>query len=319
MIRKLCAIAALAMIPLYAGAADWPERPVRMIVPWAPGGQTDAVARLLAQRFGQDFGQPFIVENRPGAGGMIGSNSVMQSEADGYTLLFTSASISVNSTLMADKFKLNPVKDLTPVIWAASEPLILTVPAELPVQSVAELVALSHRNDKGLSGGYNGSGTTSQVALEMLKQQAGANIVTIPYKGGGPSTVALMAGDIDLCFATLATVKPMIETGKLRALATSTPKAPRVLPDLPTLGATYPEFEADNWFGLFGPAGLPAPIVQALNRSAVGVLRAPETLDRITKAGGEVVASSPEQFSRHLEKEMKRYEKVIHASQMRPE
>ncbi len=319
MIKKLCAIAALALIPLQAMAQDWPARPVRIIVPWAPGGQTDAVARLLAQRFGQAFGQSFVVENRPGAGGMIGSDAVAKAAADGYTLLFTSASISVNSTLMADKFKLDPLRDLTPIIWAASEPLILTVPAALPARSVAELVALSKTGDKGLSGGYNGAGTTSQIALEMLKQQAGAHLVTIPYKGGGPSTVALLAGDIDLCFATLATVKPLIENGKLRALGISTAQRSSVFPDLPTLASSYPDFEADNWFGLFGPAGLPAAIVGRLNSTAARALRSEDVYSRITQAGGEVIASTPEQFSGHLREEMARYAKVIKASNMQAE
>jgi tripartite-type tricarboxylate transporter receptor subunit TctC len=330
MIRNTIASAALALalVPLAAmsqqapsgkGGQAWPNHTVRIIIPWAPGGQTDAVGRLLAAEFGKKFGQAFVVENRAGAGGMIGADYVAKQPADGYTLLFTSASISVNSTLMSRQFKLDPVKDLTPIVWAASEPLLLTVPANSKAKSVAELVQLSKSSGKGLSGAYNGSGTTSQVALEMLKQQAGANLVTIPYKGGGPSTVALLAGEIDLCFATLGTVRPLIQEGKLHALAVSTAKPSSVFPDLPTMKSTYPDFESDNWFGLFGPAGLPPEIVGQLNAAAVAALKSPEIFDRITKAGGEVVASSPQEFKDHLASEIARYAKVIKASDMKPE
>lgn len=319
MIKKAVVAAALALVPFLACAQAWPSKTVRIVVPWAPGGQTDAVARLLATKFGEHFHQPFVVENRPGAGGMIGSDAVSKAAPDGYTLLFTSASISVNSTLMADQYKLDPAKDLTPIVWAASEPLVLTVPANSKAKNVAELVALSKASKSGLNGAYNGSGTTSQIALEMLKQQAGANIMSIPYKGGGPSTVALMSGQIDLCFATQATVKPLIDTGKLRGLAVSTAKPSSVLPDLPTMSATYPGFESDNWFGLLGPKGLPADIVQKLNATAVQALRSGDVHDIIVKAGGEVIASSPQEFTRHLTEESARYAKVIKAGNIKPE
>jgi tripartite-type tricarboxylate transporter receptor subunit TctC len=319
MFKKAVATAALVLVPILACAQAWPVKTVRIVVPWAPGGQTDAVARLLATKFGERFKQAFVVENRPGGGGMIGSDAVARAPADGYTLLFTSASISVNSTLMAAQYKLDPAHDLTPIVWAASEPLVLTVPAASKARTVAELVEISKASKSGLNGAYNGGGTTSQIALEMLKQQAGANIMSIPYKGGGPSTIALIAGEIDLCFATLATVKPQIESGKLRGLAVSTAKPSSALPALPTMTATYPGFESDNWFGLLGPRGLPADIVEKLNSTAVEALRSGEVYDIITKAGGEVIASTPEQFSRHLVDESARYAQVIKAGNMKPE
>ena len=250
---------------------------------------------------------------------MIGTSAVAKAPADGYTLLFTSASISVNSTLMAAQFKLDPGKDLTPIVWAASEPLVLTVPANSKAKTVADLIELSKTSKTGLNGAHNGSGTTSQIALEMLKQQAGANLISVPYKGGGPSTLALLSGEVDLCFATLATVKPHIESGKLRGLAVSTPKPSSVLPDLPTLAATYPDFESDNWFGLMGPRGLPPEIVEALNTTAVESLRSSDIYNTITKAGGEVIASTPQQFAQHLADEVARYAKVIQAGNIKPE
>ncbi|MFC4276382.1 Bug family tripartite tricarboxylate transporter substrate binding protein [Achromobacter aloeverae] len=325
MMRRIAALGAGLFIALAAqaqpqgGSTPWPARPVRIIVPWAPGGQTDAEARLLAQKLGEHFNQAFVVENRPGGGGMIGTDAVAKSPPDGYTLVFTSASISVNSTLMARQFKLDPARDLTPIVWAASEPLVLTVPAALKAKTVTELVALSKSSKAGLNGAYNGSGTTSQIALEMLKQQTGANITAVPYKGGGPSTMALLAGEIDLCFATLSTVKPYIENGKLRGLAVSTKRPSNIFPDLPTMAATYPDFESDNWFGLLGPRAMPADVVRALNGAAVQALRTEELRKIITQGGGEVIASSPEQFRRHLETEVERYARIIKAGNIRSE
>ena len=299
--------------------ASWPEKGVRIILPFAPGGQTDAVARLLATKLRDKFNQPFTVENRPGGGGMVATEMVARSPADGYTLVFTSASISVNTTLLAGQFKFDPVKDLAPIIWAASEPLALVVPVALKAQNVAELVALSKASANGLNGAFNGSGTTSQIALEMLKQQSGAKITSVPYKGGGPSTLALLAGEVDLCFATLATVKPHIDAGKLRALAVTTAKPSGVLPGVPTMMATYPDFEADNWFGLMGPRGIPADVMKKLNAAAVEALQSPDSRATISKTGGEVVASTPEQFARHMGDEIARYAKVIRTANIKPE
>ncbi len=324
MMKRIAALFALLSIALSAqaqaaGAATWPSRSVRIIVPWAPGGQTDAEARLLAQKLGEHFKQAFVVENRPGGGGMIGTDAVAKSAPDGYTLVFTSASISVNSTLMARQFKLDPARDLTPIIWAASEPLVLTVPATLKAGTVAELVALSKSSKTGLNGAFNGQGTTSQIALEMLKQQTGANITPVPYKGGGPSTMALLAGEIDLCFATLTTVKPYIESGKLKGLAVSTARRSPVFPDLPTMAATYPDFESDNWFGLLGPRGMPTDVVRKLNAAAVQALRTDELRKTITQGGGEVIASSPEAFRQHLVTEVERYARIIKAGNITAE
>ncbi len=303
----------------FAQGAAWPDKTVRIILPFAPGGQTDAVARIVATKLGEKFHQPFVVENRPGGGGMVATEFVARAAPDGYTLVFTSASISVNTTLLAGQFKFDPVKDLTPIIWAASEPLVLVVPAALKAQNVTELVAMSKTSKNGLNGAFNGSGTTSQVALEMFRQQTGARLTPVPYKGGGPSALALLAGEVDLCFATLATVKPHIDTGKLRALAVTTARPSSVLPGVPTMMATYPDFESDNWFGLMGPRGVPAEVVKKLNAAASEALKAPDSRATIGKTGGEVVASSPEEFAKHLDVEINRYAKVIKAGNIKPE
>jgi tripartite-type tricarboxylate transporter receptor subunit TctC len=274
---------------------------------------------MLGKKYTESLGQPFVVENRAGAGGMIGTEVVARAPADGYTLLFTSASLSVNTTLFASKFKFDPVKDLAPVIWASSVPLVLTLHPSVPAKSVQELVALSKRQPAGLNGGHNGSGTTSHIAVEMLIQQTGAKVVPIAYKGGGPTTTAVLGGEIDFVFATLTTVKPHIEAGRVRALAVTTRKRSSVFPKLPTMDSIYPGFESDNWFGLFVPANTPKEIVTRLHGLAVEALKSSEVRDYIAKDGGDVVASTPEELGSHLRNEIARYAKVIKAGNIKPE
>ena len=311
-------VAALFVVPAVS-AQTWPAKTVRIVVPFAPGGTTDTQARLLARKYTDSLGQSFVVENRAGASGMVGTEQVVRSPADGYTLLFTSSSLSVNTTLFGQKFKFDPTKDLAPVIWSSSVPLVLTLHPSVPAKSVKELVALSKRHKAGLNGGHNGSGTTSHIALEMLVQQAGANLVQIPYKGGGPTTIALLGGEIDICFSTLTTVKPHVERGRLRGLAVTTKKRSSIYPDLPTMDSIYPGFESDNWFAMFVPAATPKEIIARLHGLAVEALRSPELRDFIAKDGGDVVASTPEELASHLRNEIARYAKVIRAGNIRAE
>ncbi|QOZ70684.1 Bug family tripartite tricarboxylate transporter substrate binding protein [Bradyrhizobium arachidis] len=319
MIKKLAALAAMCILPLSGFAqARWPDKPVRIIVPWAPGGMTDGVARMLATKLATQLKQPFIVENRPGAGGMIAADFVAKAPADGYTLLFASAAITVNSTLMASQFKIDARKDYTPIILAASEPLVLTVPASSNAKSVADLVRLSKANSSGLSASHGGIGTTSHIAAEMFAQQAGAKVISVAYKGGAPATTALLTGEVQFSFANLATVKPHMEAGTLRGLAVTSEKRSSVLPNLPTMASTLPNFETGNWFGLLGPRGMPIDVVKKLNQSAVQVLNADDVRESISKTGGEIVASTPEQFERHLAEEVGRYAQVIKKAEIKP-
>lgn len=309
-------VAALSFAAASACAQGWPAKPVRIIIPFAPGGSTDLQARLLAKKFTETLGQPFVADNRAGASGMIGTEVVARAAPDGYTLLFTSASLSVNTTLFASKIKFDPLKDLAPIIWTSSVPLVLTTHPSVPARNVKELVALSKRDRKGLNGGHNGSGTTSHIALEMFRQQTGATLESIGYKGGGPNTLALLSGEIDFSFATLTTVKGHVESGRLRGLAVTTKKPSGVMPTLPTMDATYPGFESDNWFGLFAPTGLSKELVARLHGLSVDALKAAEMRDIIAKDGGDVVASSPEQLGNHLRSEVARYAKVIKAGKI---
>jgi tripartite-type tricarboxylate transporter receptor subunit TctC len=311
--------AALLAAPMITWAQAWPTKTARIIVPFAPGGTTDVLARLLGKKFTESLGQPFVVENRAGAGGMIGTEVAARAPTDGYTLLFTSASLSVNTTLFASKFKFDPVKDLAPVIWASSVPLVLTLHPSVPAKTVQELIALSKRQPAGLNAGHNGSGTTSHIAVEMLAQQTGAKVVPIAYKGGGPTTTAVLGGEIDFVFATLTTVKPHIEAGRVRALAVTTRKRSSVFPNLPTMDSIYPGFESDNWFGLFVPTGTPKEIVAKLHALATEGLKSAEIREFIAKDGGDVVASTPDELGSHLRNEISRYAKVIKAGNIKPE
>ena len=314
MISKSIIAAVCIATPLFvptAAAQTWPAKTVRVIVPFAPGGSTDLQARLLARKYSDSLGQAFVVDNRAGASGMIGTEAVARGPADGYTLLFTSASLSVNTTLFATKIKFDPLKDLAPVIWTSSVPLVLTVHNSVPAKSVKELVALSKRSKQGLNGGHNGSGTTSHIALEMFRQQTGANLESIGYKGGGPGTIAILSGEIDFTFATLTTVKSHLEGKRLRGLAVSTKKRSSVFPDLPTMDSIYPGFESDNWFGLFAPTGTSKETLAKLHALALEALKSPEMRDIIARDGGDVVGSTPEELGAHLRSEVTRYAKVI--------
>jgi tripartite-type tricarboxylate transporter receptor subunit TctC len=313
------ALVSAALIATSAVAQQWPTKVVRIVVPFPPGGTTDVLGRLLAKKYTDSLGQAFVVENRTGASGMIGTEAVARGPADGYTLLFTSASLSVNTTLFAGKFKFDPVKDLAPVIWAASTPLLLTSHPSVPARNVKELVELSKRQKGGLNGGHNGSGTTAHIALEMFSQHTGAKLVQIPYKGGGPTTIALLSGEIDLCFSSLSTVKPHIENGRLKGLAVTTRKPSSVLPKLPTMDSMYPGFETDNWYSLFVPVNTPKDIVTRLHGLAADALKSSDIRDLMARDGGEVVASSPEELGAHLRTEIARYAKVIKAGNIKPE
>lgn len=294
-------------------AQTWPAKAVRIIVPASPGGTTDITARLLAKKYTEALGQTFIVDNRGGAGGMIGTELALRAPADGYTLLFSSSSLSVNATLFGPKLKFDPTRDFAPVIWTSSVPLVLAAHPSVPAKSAKELAGLSKQVRKGLNGGHNGSGTTSLIALEMYRQATGIALQAISYKGGGPAAIALLGGEIDFMFATLSTVKPHVEQGRLRGLAVTTKKPSRVFPKLPTMDSMYPGFESDNWFGLFVPTGVSKEVIARLHTLSIEALKLPELRDVITKDGSEIVASSPEELGAHLRNEIARYAKVIKA------
>jgi len=318
---RLCT-AALAGAAMLASTCvfpqSWPARPVRIIVPFAPGGGSDIQARLLAKKFYEIFGQTFVVETRTGAGGLIGAEIVAKSPPDGYTALFTTASISVNVSLHK-KIAFDPVKDLQPLSLISSTPLVLVVHPSVPARSVKEFVALGKRRKEGLNAASNGSGTTSHLAIEMLKQAAGVSLVHIPYKGGGPAIAAVMGGETDFVFTTALTAQPHVKSGRVHGLAVTTLKKSPGFPDLPTMASVYPGFESDNWYAMFFPAGTPKDIVARLNAEIVKALKSPDIRDFITKEGGDPVGSTPEELAAYFKREVDKYAKIIKAGNITAE
>jgi len=306
---------AASVLSTQAVAQSWPTRPVRIIVPFGAGGGTDIQGRLLSKKFYESMGQTFIVDNRPGASGLIGAELATKSPPDGYTILFTTASLSVNVTLYASRIKFNPLKDLEPVSWISSVPLVLCVHPSVPAKTVPELIALAKKGK--LNPGNNGVGTTSHLSVEMLNQFAGLKLPIISYKGGGPATTAVLSGEVDFVFGTALSVAPYVSQGKLRPLAVTTPKRSSAYPNLPTMNSFYPGFEADNWYAMFFPAGTPKEIVAKLNAEIIKALKSPEVSNFMKKEGADPVGSTPEELTAYFNKEVAKYAKIIKAGHIK--
>lgn len=306
----LAAVAALAL-PAHLAAQGYPAKPVRVVVPFAAGGGTDIQARVIFKELHEQFKQVFIIDNRPGASGLIGADLVVSSPADGYSLLFTTATIAINATLYAGRMKFHPAKDLAPVILVSSTPLVLVVHPSVPAKSAKELITVAKKRGAILNAAINVPGSTSHLSAEMLKQLAGVNVTTVPYKGGGLSIVAVMSGEVDFQFAEGLLAAPQIRAGKVRALAVTTAKPSPAFPGLPTVDSTLPGLVADNWFAMYFRAGTPREIVAAIN-GGVGkaleskAVRALFEQDALTAVGG-----TPEDLGAHLKSEIARYGEVI--------
>jgi tripartite-type tricarboxylate transporter receptor subunit TctC len=293
-------------------AQRWPDKSVRIIVPFGPGGGTDIQGRLLGKKFYESMGQTFVVDNRAGAAGLIGAEQAVKSPPDGYTVLFTTASLSVNVTLYSKSLTFDPLKDLAPVCWISSVPLVLVAHPSVPIKSVKDIIALAKKTGK-LNAGNNGAGTTSYLAVEMLKQATGASMVNVSYKGGGPAIIALISGEVDFEFATALAAAPHVASGKVKPIAVTTAKPAKAYPDLPTMTSIYPGFDVDNWYAMFMPAGTPKSIVDKLNSEILKALKASDVLEFMAKEGGEPVGSTPEELTAMFKREIVKYAKVIEA------
>ena len=319
-LRSSCGIvAAIALAGAGPAAAQaWPAKPVRIVVPFTPGGGLDIQARLFGKKFYETLGQTFVVENRTGAGGLIGAEAVARSAPDGYTLLFSSASLAVNVSLYK-KLAFDPVKDFDPVSWVSSVPLVLVVHPSVPVKSVPELVALARKRAGQFNASSNGIGTTSHLSIEMLKQYAGVAVTHVPYKGGGPATTAVLSGEVDIAFVPVLSAQPFMKSGKVKVLAVTTAKRSSILPDVPTMKSFYPEFESDNWYAFFVPAGTPQDIVTKLNAEILKALKAPDVIDYLSHDGADPVGSTPAELAANYRREIVKYAKLIKAANIQPE
>ena len=309
-------VSALALVVVAgpAAAQPYPSKPVRIIVPFGAGGGTDIQGRLLAQKFQTSMGQNFLVENRAGASGLIGAEFVARAPADGYNILFTTASLAVNVQLYSKRLKFDPLTDLEPVSWVSSVPLVLTIHPSVPAKNLKEFVALAKKPGGNMIAAHNGAGTTSHLSVEMLKLFGGARVTAVPYKGGGPAMVAQISGESDFTFATALAVQPFTKTGKVRTIAVTTAKKSSAFPDLPTMTSIFPEFEADNWYAMFLAKGTSKDIIAKVNAEILKALKAPDLNDFIRKEGGEPVGSTPEELAAYFKRENAKYAKVIKAA-----
>jgi tripartite-type tricarboxylate transporter receptor subunit TctC len=293
-----------------AEAQEYPARPVRMIVPFAPGGGTDVFARIMAQRLTEAFGQSVVVDNRAGAGGTIGAEIVARSQPDGLTLMFTTTAIAINTTLYP-KQAIDARKDLIPITQLGVTASVLCVHPSVPAYTVHEVVALSKRTRGGLNFASNGSGTSSHLAGSMFAHVSGAALTHIPYKGAAPAMNALLSGEVEVAFPGVNSVAPLLRAGKLRPLAVSTLKRSSILPDLPTLDSIYPGIDVDQWFLLLTPTGTPAAIVARLNAEMVKGLRHSEVKAFLAREGIEPVGSSPAEAAAFFEREIAKFAGIM--------
>jgi tripartite-type tricarboxylate transporter receptor subunit TctC len=294
-------------------AQTYPSRQIELVVPFVAGGTTDIVARLIAQRITDNWGQPAIVNCRPGGGSTIGTNLVAKAAPDGHTLLVTTIAFAINASLQ--KLPYDPLQDFTAVTEIALIPLMLVVHPSLPVTNLKEFVALAKAQPRGLDYATSGPGTSTHVAAEMFKSMAGINLVHVPFKGNAEVLNALLGGHVKVHFGQIASTLQHVRNGTLRVLAVTTEKRLAALPDIPTIAELgYPGYEISAWQGVFVPAGTPKPIVDKLNVEIVRMLNVPDVRARISHEGADPVGSSPEQFATRVKSEIAKWSTVIKAA-----
>jgi tripartite-type tricarboxylate transporter receptor subunit TctC len=304
--------------PLVSGLvwaqADYPTRPVKVIVPSPPGGGTDILARVLAQHFTRSLGQPFVVENKPGAGNMIGIESVARSPADGYTVLVTASTLVLN-TVLYKKVPYDPVRDFAPITLAATAPNVLVVNPALPAKSLSEFVALAKAKPGALSYGTPGIGTSPHLSMELLKSMAGIDLQHVPYRGTAAAVTDVIGGQIAATFANALTAKPQVDSGRVRALAVSGPSRVEAFPTVPPVAeAGVPGYEAMQWYGIVVPAGTPPQIIARLHAEAAKALQSDEMKEKLALDGAQPVGSTPAQFAALIRRELEKWTRVVRAA-----
>ena len=301
-------------VALTATAAEYPTKPIRLVVGFAPGGGTDTTARAIGSKLSDLLGQQIIIDNRAGAAGNIATEIVAKAAPDGYTILMgTIAALAINPSLYTTKLPFDSIKDFAPIIQAVDSTNILSLHPSVPANSVKELIALAKA--KSLNYGSSGVGGTGHLAGELFNTMAGVKMVHIPYKGGGPAMIELVGGQVQLVFATAASAVPQIKGGKIKGIAVTTAKRSALMPDLPTIAeAGLPGFDANNWYGLLAPANTPRPIINRLNAEITKVLAMPDVKNFLFNQGLDPAPGTPEKFGAYIKSEMTKWAKVVKAS-----
>ncbi len=302
---------ALGILFFSTADAQYPSKPLRLIVPFAPGGSTDIFARLIADRAQGPLGQTLIVENRAGAAGNIGAEAVVRSAPDGYTLLMATTGVMAINNALYKNMTYDAARDLEPVLFVASITNVLIVPTDLPAKSVAELIALAKKDPGKLSFASSGAGSSTHMSAELFKSMSGTDILHVPYKGSGQALPDLMSGRVSMMFENAPGAVPHIKAGKVRALAVTGLRRSPALPDLPPVAETVAGYESLSWSGIAVPAGTPRAIIERLNRDLNAVLTTPEMRSKLAEQGAETIGGPPEAFAQHIRAEREKWSRVI--------
>jgi tripartite-type tricarboxylate transporter receptor subunit TctC len=315
----LIALGITCSLTAMAHAQTYPAKPVRIVVPFAPGGGTDVIARHLATGLSELMKRQFLVDNRAGANAIVGTEIVARAPADGYTLLFVSSPHSVNPSMYA-KVPYDTLRDFAPVSMIASSPYFLVTHPSLPVRNVKDLIALAKKQPNQILYGSGGSGSSAHLTAELFNQMAGVKLREVPFKGAGPALIGTLTGEISLVFGNALTVKPHIESGRLRVLGIASAQRSKSAPELPTIAeAGVPGFRSDAVLGLLGPARMPRAIVELLNAESHKMMLQPESIETMRRMAVDIALSTPEEFGSLIESEMLRWGKVIRALNLKPQ
>jgi len=301
-----------AAVPV-AHAVDYPVKPVKWVVPYPPAGTTDVLARIVAQWLTEKMGQPFVVENKPGAGNNLGVEAVVNSPPDGYTMLLVNPANGINASLYK-KLNFNFIRDIAPVAGLVRTPNVMEVTPSLPVKTVAEFIAYCKANPGKVNMASSGSGTSVHLSGELFKSMTGCDMVHVPYKGAGPALIDLIGGQVQVIFDNLPSSAGHIKSGKLRALAVTSAQREPSMPDLPTVAETVPGYEATAWFGIGMPKGTPREIIDKVNAEVNRALADPKMRERLAELGGRTIPGSPEDFGKVIAAETEKWAKVVKAS-----
>jgi tripartite-type tricarboxylate transporter receptor subunit TctC len=313
-------LVAVLVFPLVVLAQAWPSKPIRLVVPYPPGGSTDLLARTIGQKVGEALGQQVIVDNRAGAGGMLGSDIVARAAPDGYTLLLGTGATHGLTLLLSKSIPYDPVKDFTPITAAVEVPIILCVSLQVPAATAKELVDYAKKNPGKLAFGSSGTGSPHHLSGELLKQVAGIDMVHVPYKGAAPAVQDLIGNQIPMVFTTLSTALPHIKGGKIRAIGFVEAKRQPSVPEIPAIGESVTGYVMPAaWLGFFGPAGLPDAILKRINTEIVKAVQSPDVRGKLEAAGMPVVGTSAEEFAKMIRDDIETFRRIVNAAGIKPE